>query len=133
MQYLFDANAVIALLRQTSPSLTYRVRKTPKADIRLSPIVLHELFYGAYRSRDVDRNLKAFRLLQREFPVIDFEPEDARVAGEIRADLGKAGTPIGSYDVLIAGHAKARDLCLVTNNTREFKRVVGLRFEDWTT
>lgn len=130
--YLFDTNAVIALLRQTSPALTYRVKTSSKSDIMLSAIVLHELFYGAYRSREFDRNIKTFRLLRREFPVIDFDMEDVRMAAELRAYLARAGTPIGSYDALIAGQAKARDLCVVTNNTREFGRVAGLRVEDWT-
>ena len=65
-------------------------------------------------------------------PILDIDPEDARVAGEIRAELARAGTPIGPYDILIAGQAKARGLTLVTNNTGEFRRVVGLKLDDWT-
>lgn len=65
------------------------------------------------------------------FEVLEFDREDARQAGEIRATLALKGTPIGTYDVLIAGQAKARDLILVTHNTREFKRIRGLRIEDW--
>jgi tRNA(fMet)-specific endonuclease VapC len=65
------------------------------------------------------------------FEVLDFDREDARKAGEIRASLANAGTPVGPYDVLIAGQAVARGLTLVTNNTREFQRVASLRIEDW--
>ena len=64
--------------------------------------------------------------------VVDFDREDAHAAGEIRADLAKKGTPIGPYDVLIAGQASRRGAVLVTNNLREFKRVDNLQVEDWT-
>jgi len=66
-----------------------------------------------------------------QFPVLEFDQEDARQAGEIRAHLASKGTPIGPFDVLIAGQAKARNLTLVTHNTSEFRRVEGLRVEDW--
>jgi hypothetical protein len=66
-----------------------------------------------------------------QFPVLEFDQEDARPAGEIRAHLPSKGMPIGPYDVLIAGQAKARKLTLVTHNTTEFTRVPGLKVEDW--
>ena len=66
-----------------------------------------------------------------QFVVLEFDKEDARQAGEIRAFLASRGTPIGPYDVLIAGQAKARNLTLITHNTDEFGRVPGLRFDDW--
>lgn len=66
-----------------------------------------------------------------KFPVLDFDRDDARQAGVIRAELSTRGMPIGPYDVLIAGQAVARDLTLVTRNTREFSRVPGLRLADW--
>ena len=66
-----------------------------------------------------------------QFEVLDFDREDARQAGELRARLAPAGTPISAYDVLIAGQALARGLTLVTHNTGAFQRVPGLRMEDW--
>ncbi len=63
--------------------------------------------------------------------VLEFDKEDARQAGEIRAELTRIGMPIGPYDILIAGQAKSRDMTLVTRNTREFERVEGLRLVDW--
>jgi tRNA(fMet)-specific endonuclease VapC len=63
--------------------------------------------------------------------VLEFDEEDARHAGEIRAQLASKGTPIGPFDVLIAGQARARELTLVTHNTSEFRRVPGLKVEDW--
>jgi len=66
-----------------------------------------------------------------QFEVVEFDHEDARRAGEVRALLAAHGTPIGPYDVLIPGQARARELILVTHNTAEFERVPGLRLEDW--
>jgi len=86
-------------------------------------------FFGAFSSRRRAQNLSLIDALQ--FIVLEFDKEDARQAGEVRARLASTGTPIGPYDVLIAGQAVARDMILVTRNTQEFGRVLGLRFEDW--
>lgn len=99
------------------------------ADIGLSAIVMHELYFGAFKSQRRDRNLAIVDGLRIE--VIPFDPEDARHAGEIRAALAAQGTPIGGYDVLIAGQARARALTMVTRNLREFQRVDGFRAESW--
>jgi tRNA(fMet)-specific endonuclease VapC len=93
---------------------------------------MHELYYGAYRSQKVAFNLETLRLLFADLATLDLDREDARVAGEIRADLARLGTPIAPYDVLIAGQARARNLTLITNNTDEFARVPGLQLQDWT-
>ena len=90
---------------------------------------MHELFFGAYKSRRQAQNLALLDALQLQ--VLEFDKEDARQAGEIRAALAAAGQPIGPYDVLVAGQARARGLILVTNDVREFARVDGLRYEDW--
>ena len=89
----------------------------------------HELYYGAYKSGRPEENLA--RVEGLAFPVLEFDREDARSAGEVRARLSGAGTPIGPYDVLIAGQALARKLILLTHNRKEFERVPGLRLEDW--
>ena len=132
IQYLLDTNAVIALVGHRSPKLLARIEASEQGTLAISAIVAHELWYGAYRSQKVAFNLETLRLLFADLPILDIDPEDARVAGEIRADLARQGTPIGPYDVLIAGQAKARDLTLVTNNMVEFRRVTGLMHEDWT-
>jgi len=131
MRYLLDTNAVISLLGKNSKALTNRLFQCSEGDVALPSIVCHELYFGAYKSQKISFNLETLRLLLIDFPVLPFESEDARVAGEIRADLRKAGTPIGPYDVLIAGQAKARGLVLVSNNVSEFERVSDLQFEDW--
>jgi tRNA(fMet)-specific endonuclease VapC len=129
MRYLLDANAVIGLLNNTSAKLARRARDENPADIVLSAVVAHELLYGAFRSRRTAQNLAVVDPIQ--FAVLAFDKEDARKAGEIRAFLASRGTPIGAYDVLIAGQAAARELTLVSHNTGEFGRVPGLRIEDW--
>ena len=132
MRFLLDTNAVIALVGNRSAALTRRVFECREGDIGLPSIVAHELYYGAYKSERVSYNLETLRLLLNDFVIADFDREDARASGEIRGALAARGTPIGPYDVLIAGQAKARDLTLVTNNTSEFQRVAGLRVQDWT-
>jgi len=129
MRYLLDSNAVIALLNDGHCLLAQRVRQNRPSDIGISSIVSHELFYGAFKSRRVERNVALVDSLQ--FEVLEFDKEDARQAGEVRAALAAQGTPIGPYDVLIAGQAMARKLVLVTHNTAEFGRVSGLQVEDW--
>jgi tRNA(fMet)-specific endonuclease VapC len=129
MRYLLDANAVIALLNDTTSPIARRIRRFTPRDCGVSAVVMHELYYGAFKSQRVEMNVARVDALQ--FPVVEFDLEDARQAGEIRAQLASKGTPIGPFDVLIAGQAKARDLTLVTHNTSEFQRVEGLRVEDW--
>ena len=129
MRYLLDANAVISLLNDAASGLARRARREKPADIAISAIVAHELFYGAFKSRRAERNVALVDALR--FAVIEFDKEDARQAGKIRALLASKGTPIGPYDVLIAGQAMARNMILVTGNTGELERIPGLRLEDW--
>jgi tRNA(fMet)-specific endonuclease VapC len=129
MRYLLDANAVIALLNDTTSKTAQRARREKVGDVAVSAIVAHELFSGAFKSRRAIQNLALIDALQ--FEILEFDKEDARQAGEIRALLASKGTPIGPYDVLIAGQALARDMILVTRNTQEFGRVIGLQIEDW--
>jgi tRNA(fMet)-specific endonuclease VapC len=129
MRFLLDANVVIGLLNDATSKLARRARRERPADITISAIVAHELFYGAFKSQRATQNVASIDSLQ--FEVLEFDKEDARQAGEVRALLAARGTPIGPYDVLIAGQAKSRNLILVTNNTDEFGRVPGLRLDDW--
>jgi len=129
MRYLLDTNVVIGLLNDATSKLAQRARREKPADVAISAIVAHELFYGAFKSHRATQNVALIDSLQ--FAVLEFDKEDARQAGEVRALLASRGTPIGPYDVLIAGQAKARNLTLVTHNTEEFGRVPGLHFDDW--
>ena len=128
MKFLLDTNAVIGVLKGNE-RLIAKLKQYQPADFGMSSIVSHELAFGAYNSQRVDQNLQIVEALQ--FDVLEFSKSDAHEAGKIRAALKKQGTPIGPYDVLIAGQAVARSLILVTNNMKEFKRVQGLNVEDW--
>jgi tRNA(fMet)-specific endonuclease VapC len=97
--------------------------------VGLSSVVAYELYYGAFKSQRRSENRE--RLDAIRFEVLPFDKEDATMAGQVRATLAAAGSPISPYDVLIAGQAKARNLILVTDNVREFERVRDLRLENW--
>jgi tRNA(fMet)-specific endonuclease VapC len=129
MRYLLDTNAVIAMLRDPASLPAQHARGERVGDVAISAIVAHELFYGAFRSQRAAHNVALVDALQ--FPVIEFDLEDARQAGKIRAFLAARGMAIGPYDVLIAGQAVARNIILITHNTAEFQRAPGLRIEDW--
>lgn len=135
MNYLLDTNAVVALLRNKPAGVRKRYRAA-QADgdyIALSSVVLFELWYGVAKSSQEKENADRLRvLLSGGLDLLDFDDEDARIAGEVRASLEKAGSPIGAYDVLIAGQALRRGLTVVTANTSEFARVSGLARQDWT-
>lgn len=129
MRYLLDANAVVGLLNDRPLNLVRRAREVPIGDMAIPAIAVHELFYGAFKSRRTPQNIAKIEALQ--FEIIDFDEDDARQAGEISALLAAQGTPIGPYDVLIAGQAVARNAILVTRNIREFARVPRLQVENW--
>jgi tRNA(fMet)-specific endonuclease VapC len=132
MRYLLDTNLVIALLAGRSPQIESRFEGCDPEDVAVSAVTAFELYFGAYKSARVEFNLETLRQLFSELPILNIDSSDGRAAGEVRAALQRLGTPIGPYDVLIAGQAKARGLTVVTNNTAEFKRVEGLAVEDWT-
>ena len=129
MRYLLDTNAVIALLNDSEGQISQPVRTLLPADFGLSSIVMHELYFGACKSQRRDRNLDLVDKLR--FEVVPFDKEESRHAGDVRCALAAQGVPIGGYDVLIAGQARARGLTLLTRNVREFRRVTDLRIENW--
>lgn len=136
MKYLLDTNAVVALLGNKPAGMRQRFREAAAAGdyLALPSVVLFELWYGVAKSSQVTENAERLRvLLSGDLDLLDFDDEDARTAGQVRAALEKAGTPIGAYDLLIAGQALRRGLTVVTANTSEFGRVTGLKWQDWTT
>jgi tRNA(fMet)-specific endonuclease VapC len=133
MRFLLDTNTVIFLLKNPQAGAVARNLRVVKAsDVVTSSIVISELISGAHRgSRErLDRNLATLKSLR--FPVLPFDVTDAEAAGAIDAALKRSGTPIGPLDVLIAGQGLARGLTVITNNTREFRRVEGLTVADWS-
>lgn len=136
MNYLLDTNAAVALLRNKPARVRERYREAEAAGdcLALSSVVLFELWYGVAKSSQAQENTERMRvLLSGDLDLLDFDDEDARTAGQVRAGLEKAGTPISAYDLLIAGQALRRGLTVVTANASEFSRVTGLSWQDWTT
>jgi tRNA(fMet)-specific endonuclease VapC len=135
VNYLLDTNAVIALLNNNPPGVRSRLRQvvTEDASIAVPSIVLYELWYGVARSARRGENAERLRVfLSGNIDILPLDEEDAVVAGDLRAGLETAGTPIGPYDLLIAAQALRSRTALVTANVSEFARVRGLVWQDWT-
>jgi tRNA(fMet)-specific endonuclease VapC len=135
VNYLLDTNAVIALLRNRPAGVRNRLRQTVSegGSIAVPSVVLYELWYGVARSERRRENADRLRVfLSGHIDIVPFEEEDAVAAGELRAALETAGTPIGPYDLLIAAQALRNRATLVTANVSEFARVPGLSWQDWT-
>lgn len=128
-----DTNVVLAILKEQPAHLLARfARELSEGTLGLSSIVLFELHYGVANSGRRKENRERLAVfLQAPIEVLRFEPEDAEEAGTLRAELKRAGTPIGPYDLLIAAQARRRGARLVTANMGEFSRMPGLTVEDW--
>ena len=135
MNYLLDTNAVIALLKNNPATVRNRLRRVVSegASIAVPSVVLYELWYGVARSARRRENAERLRVfLAGNVNIVPFDEGDAAAAGELRAALETAGTPIGPYDLLIAAQALRSRTTLVTANVSEFARVRGLLWQDWT-
>ena len=131
MRYLLDTNVCVVFLNGGSQLVRDRLLATPVNEIALCSIVKAELFYGAFRSNTPARTLERQQAFLSKFVSLPFEDEAALLAGQIRSNLARAGTPIGSYDLQIAAIALSNNLIVVTHNRREFERVDGLKIEEW--
>ncbi|MGO8687248.1 MAG: type II toxin-antitoxin system VapC family toxin [Candidatus Dormibacteria bacterium] len=134
MSYLLDTNACIALINGRPTAVRRRFEEASQAAARISTssVVTFELWYGVAKSARPEANAdRLVTFLAGPVDVIDFDDDDAQAAGQVRASLEAAGTPIGAYDVLIGGQALRRGATLVTANTDEFRRIAGLSWEDW--
>jgi tRNA(fMet)-specific endonuclease VapC len=133
--FCLDTNAVIFALNGRRPGYAERLAQELRAGTKLivPSIVLFELSYGVAKSRP-PQNARALldEFLSAGFEQPAFDAEDAREAGDIRAQLEAQGAPLGPFDVLIAAQARRRRAVLVTNNRREFDRVPGLMATDWS-
>ena len=132
MRYLLDTNICIYLIKKHSPEILDRLREHSPQDVAISTITLFELQYGVEKSQYKQRSEDALNKFLLPLNIIDMDRSAALEAAVIRAQLENKGISIGPYDLLIAGLARSQDMTLVTNNTKEFKRVVNLRLEDWS-
>jgi tRNA(fMet)-specific endonuclease VapC len=135
LKYLLDTNVCVAILNGKSPHVEARVVKELDADshMSISSVSAFELWYGVAKS--VRRTPNAQQLasfLGNWVHLLSFDEDDARIAGELRAELESVGRPIGAYDLLIAGQALRHKMILVTANVGEFRRVKNLQWQDWS-
>lgn len=130
MPFLLDTDACIYALKQNRNVLDQLLSKS-REEILVSVITEAELRTGAAKSTSAIKTLRLVENFLRPLTIADFTSDDAIVYANVRARLERAGTPIGPLDTLIAAQAVARNLTLVSNNEREFRRVSGLRLENW--
>ncbi len=128
MRYLLDANVVSYALR-ADRHVRSRIDRHANRGIVVSVVTIAALAYGSLKHADPDAHRKAWEAFVTVFEVLAFDEEAARTHAEVRYALRSA--PIGERDLLIAAIALPRSLILVTHNVREFRRVPGLRVEDW--
>jgi tRNA(fMet)-specific endonuclease VapC len=131
MKYLLDTDTCIYILREQPPGVLARFKRLRTDAIGISAVVMAELAFGAAKSAS-PRNHERLATFLSMLTIVPFDAEAAAAYGGLRAELERRGRPIGPMDLLISAQALALDLVLVTNNEREFKRVPGLRLENWT-
>lgn len=131
MKWMLDTDTCIALIKRQPPDLIKRLRAKAVGDIGISSITLAELRHGVATSERREQNHSALDQFLLPLDIAPFDELAADFYGTIRAQLEKKGTPIGPLDTLIAAQALSMNVVLVTHNVREFKRVNGLRIDDW--
>ncbi len=129
--FLLDTNICIYLMKNTYPKLTERLFSYSPSQMAVSSITVFELEYGAAKSKWSEKTRLNLELFLAPFTIIPFDGKDAVIAGQVRRYLEKEGTPIGPYDLQIAAQALSRDMTVITHNLNEFKRVPGIKTEDW--
>ncbi len=132
MRYMLDTNICIYAIKHKPEQVFMRLQEHDPIDICISSVTYAELVHGVEKSKAIEKNRVALALLLATIEIMNFDSLAAESYGKIRADLEKAGTPIGPLDMMIAGHAMALGYTVVTNNTKEFERVKGLKLENWT-
>ncbi len=130
MSYLLDTNICIYIINSRPEKVLQRFHQERIGNIGISSITASELTYGVIKSGS-ERNRMALNMFLAPLEIYPFDELVIWHYGEVRANLEKQGKPIGALDTMIAAHALALNTILVTNNTREFKRVDGLHYENW--
>jgi tRNA(fMet)-specific endonuclease VapC len=131
VKWLLDTDTVIYCIKEM-PAVVRRLEATRPADRYLSLITLGELFFGIFRSAQVEKNLRRYRRFIAGVKLLPFTPAVAERFGAIKADLARRGEIVADHDLWIAAHALAHGATVVTNNDRDFGRIAGLRLVNWT-
>ena len=130
MRYMLDTDICIYTINERSSAVLRAFRQFQSTGLGVSSVTAAELYFGVARTGS-QRNLDALRRFLATLEIAPFDALAAEVFGSMRAWLASRGTPIGPYDTMIAAHAQALGVTLVSNNTREFRRVPGLKVENW--
>lgn len=130
-RFLLDTNICIYIAKESPASVLTRFRKARTGTIAISAVTYGELLFGAAKSRHAAGVRKVLERFTEHVPVLPIDEAAAAHYGQLRAVLEQRGEIIGNNDLWIAAHALARKLVLVTNNEREFRRVPGLKLQDW--
>ena len=131
MRYMLNTNICIYAIKHKPERVLLRLQEHDPSEICISSVTYAELVHGVEKSQAIERNRVSLTLLLANIEIMNFDSLAAESYGKIRADLEKEGKPIGPLDMMIAGHAKALGYVVVTNNTKEFERVEGLKLENW--
>lgn len=131
MKYLLDTNICIYIIKKKPEVVLKRFLKMKPDSVAISSITVSELYYGIAKSSKPDENTIALEQFILPLTVLDFNKEDSMFYGKLRAKLERKGKIVGAMDMLIAAQALSRDLILVTNNEREFKKIDDLSIENW--
>jgi tRNA(fMet)-specific endonuclease VapC len=131
MKYLLDTNICIYIIKKKPEEVIKRFLKMKPDSVAISSITVSELYYGVAKSSKPNENTIALEQFILPLTVINYNKEDSIAYGKLRAKLEQKGKLIGAMDMLIAAQALSRDLILITNNEREFKKIEGLSFENW--
>ncbi len=131
MNFLIDTNICIYIMNNRPPEAVQRFRDSKVGDVGISSITVSELQYGVSKSTRKKENKQRLEEFLIPFEILPYDEIASKHYGEIRAQLEKRGVVIGPLDLLIAAHAMSRDLVLVTNNEKEFKRIKTLKVENW--
>lgn len=131
MRFMLDTNTCVDLIRRRNERILRRMLRLRPDDMCVSSVTLSELEYGAAKSADPAKNRLALIEFMTPLAVADYDDAVAPVYGRVRAELERAGTPIGPLDTMIAAHALSLGLTVVTANEGEFRRVSGLKVQNW--
>ncbi len=131
MRYMLDTNICIYAIKHKPEKVFQKLQEVEPEDVCVSSVTYAELVHGVEKSVAVEKNRLALSMLLANIEILDFDVDSADCYGKIRADLEKKGTPIGPLDMMIAGHAQSLGYTVVTNNVKEFSRVMDLKIENW--
>ena len=129
--YLLDANICIYIIKKKPIEVFKRFKQLEIGTLKISSITVAELYFGAYNSQNIEKNIEIVKNFLLAFEIVDFDRKASIEYARIKADLRKKGQVIGELDMQIAGIALSNNLVLVTNNEKEFVRVSNLKIENW--